>query len=122
MSHIRQVKDLELRMKEMEDDKKQLLKKSRASAEEMRKEIEGLEENITHLKGELQDKDRQYRGVVKDLHETKSEVCSFVPAYLPAHSVCSYMPTMYVFTLGNYGACLYCVYVYTCICSCTCTT
>ena len=93
MSHIRQVKDLELRMKEMEDEKKQLLKKSRASAEEMRKEVEGLEENIRQLKGGLQDKDRQYRGVVKDLQETKSEVCSFVPTYLHAHT---YMRTMYV--------------------------
>ena len=76
MSHIRQVRDLELKMKEMGDQEKMLLASQKTREEELRREVDEWRENVAELKGELREREECCSRAVRELEEAKAEVCS----------------------------------------------
>jgi chromosome segregation ATPase len=74
MSHIRQVRDLELKMKEMGDQEKMLLASQKTREEELRREVDEWRENVAELKGELREREECCSRAVRELEEAKAEI------------------------------------------------
>ena len=74
VAHIREVKDLELSLKEKEEERELDRQQHRAELEKMKQEIDQQKFDFTQLMGRLQEKDAVIAQQAKELQEAKEEV------------------------------------------------